>query len=244
MQDDLFFQKNNIGHHIASIFDELAGFTYFVKDAELRYVAFNQRLLQLFGVDDSTKVLGKKDEDFMPDHIVKSIRKDDLKILGTGQSILNRIELVPTGNGFVDWSTTTKKPLHNDRAKICGIIGVTRPFSQSNASLRQSDELGPALKIMHQSFRENIAITELATSANLSLSSFQRKFKTCFSMSPKEYMRHLKVQEACHRIIQTTDNLAEISYACGFSDQSHFSREFTRIMKEPPSSYRFRFKAN
>ncbi len=95
---------------------------------------------------------------------------------------------------------------------------------------------------MHQSFRDNISISQLAAAANLSLSSFQRKFKSCFGMSPKQYMRHLKVQEACHKIIQTTMNFAEISYACGFSDQSHFSREFTRIMKEPPSSYRDRFK--
>ncbi|MGB1260153.1 MAG: PAS domain-containing protein, partial [Akkermansiaceae bacterium] len=204
MQDDAFFQENQIGHHVATIFDELVGFTYFVKDKNLRYVAFNQRLLQLFGVGDGTEILGKKDDDFMPAHIVKSIRKDDLKILQTGKSVINRVELVPTGNGFVDWSTTNKKPLYNLHGKLCGIIGVTRPFSQSNASLIQSDELGSALKLMHQSFRDNIPITELAATANLSLSSFQRKFRACFGMSPKEYMRHLKVQEACHMIVQTT----------------------------------------
>ena len=154
------------------------------------------------------------------------------------------IELVPSGDGFVDWSTTNKKPLYNTRGDICGIIGVTRPFSQSNASLQQNHELGASLKLMHQSFHENIAITQLAAAAHLSLSSFQRKFKSCFSMSPKQYMRHLKVQDACHKLTQTTMNFAEISYACGFSDQSHFSREFTRIMKEPPSSYQNRFKVH
>lgn len=243
MQNDQFFQDNHISDHLSTIFDDLVGFTFFVKDIELRYVAFNKRLLTIFGVDDGTEILGNKDEDFMPDHIVNTIREDDHEILKTGKSILNRVELVPTGNGFVDWSTTNKKPLYNTQGKICGIIGVTRPFSQSNASLQQSDELGSALKLMHESFHENIAITSLATTANLSLSSFQRKFKACFGMSPKEYMRHLKVQEACHKIVQTTQSFAEISYDCGFADQSHFSREFTRIMKEPPSSYRSRFKA-
>ncbi|MCP5536376.1 MAG: AraC family transcriptional regulator [Akkermansiaceae bacterium] len=243
MQNDQFFQDNRIVDHLSTIFDELVGFTYFVKDTQLRYVAFNKRLLQLFGVADGTEILGKRDDDFMPEHIVKSIREDDLRVLNTGQPILNRVELVPTGKGFVDWSTTNKKPLYDHQGKICGIIGVTRPFSQSTASLQQSDELGSALKLMHRSYRENIPVTELAATANLSLSSFQRKFKACFGMSPKEYMRHLKVQESCHKIVQTTQSFAEISYGCGFSDQSHFSREFTRIMKEPPSSYRSRFKA-
>ena len=242
MQDDRFFQNNQIGDHLSSIFDDLTGFTFFVKDTQLRYVAFNQRLLHLFGVDDGTQILGKTDADFIPSHIMKEIRKDDLRIIETGHSILNRIELVPSGSGFVDWATTTKKPLYNTRGELCGIFGVTRPFGQSNATLQQNNELGASLKLMHQSFRDNISISQLAAAANLSLSSFQRKFKSCFGMSPKQYMRHLKVQEACHKIIQTTMNFAEISYACGFSDQSHFSREFTRIMKEPPSSYRDRFK--
>ncbi|MBC9866661.1 MAG: helix-turn-helix domain-containing protein [Opitutae bacterium] len=242
MKDDRFFQKNNFKDPVSSIFDDLAGYTFFVKDIELRYVLFNKRLLKLFGVDDGSQILGKRDGDFVPFHIMKVWRKDDLHIIETGKSIHNRIELVPSGDGFVNWSTTNKKPLFNTRGDICGIIGVTRPFSQSNASLQQNHELGPSLKLLHRSFHENIAVSKLAAAAHISLSTFQRKFKSCFNMSPKQYMRHLKVQEACHKLTQTTMNFAEISYACGFSDQSHFSREFTRIMKEPPSSYRNRYK--
>ena len=242
VQDDRFFQENDFSDPVSSIFDDLAGYTFFVKDLGLRYVLFNKRLLNLFGVEDGSQILGKRDDDFIPHHIFNVWRKDDLQIIETGKPVHNRIELVPSGDGFVNWSTTNKKPLYNTRGDICGIIGVTRPFSQSTASLQQNHELAAALKLMHQSFHDNIAITQLAAAAHLSLSSFQRKFKSCFSMSAKQYMRHLKVQEACHKLTQTTMNLAEISYACGFSDQSHFSREFTRIMKEPPSSYRKRFK--
>lgn len=242
MHDDHFFQKNKLTNHVASIFDELPGFTYFVKDTHLRYVAFNKRLELIFNVDDGSTILGKRDDDFIPLHIMKEIKADDIHILKTGKPLVNKIELVPCGNGFVDWSTTNKKPLYSPDGIICGIIGVTRPFSQSNATLQKNNELGASLKLMHQEFRNNIPITQLAATAYLSLSSFQRKFKSCFNMTPKDYMRHLKVQDACHQIVQTTMTFAEISYHCGFSDQSHFSREFTRIMKEPPSSYRARFK--
>lgn len=244
MKNDRFFQENNIVDQISSIFDDLPGFTFFIKDIQLRYVAFNQRLELLFNVEDGSEILGKRDRDFMPAHIVKDIQSDDLKVLKTGVSILNHIELVPCGKGFVDWSTTNKKPLRNDQGEICGVMGVTRPFSQSTTSLQKNSELESALKLMHQSYRENISITKLAQSAHLSLSTFQRKFKACFNMTPKQYIRHLKVQEACHQMTQSTISFAEISYACGFSDQSHFSREFTRIMKVPPSAYRSRFKAN
>jgi AraC-like DNA-binding protein len=239
VQDDRFFQKNHIENHLASIFDDLPGFIYFVKNRHLRYVAYNQRLCEIFEEQD---ILGKKDDDFIPPHILDEIRKDDLRILETGESIINRVELVPRGNGFVDWSTTTKKPLLNQKGTICGIIGVTRPFDQGTTSLSMNEELGSALQLLHQQYRENIAIPELAKAAHLSLSSFLRKFKATFNMTPKSYLRHLRVQEACHLIVRTTQPFAQISHHCGFSDQAHFSREFSRIMKEPPSSYRNRYR--
>jgi PAS domain S-box-containing protein len=241
MQDDRFFQKNQIENHLASIFDDLPGFIYFVKDLDLRYVAYNQRLCEIFEADPY-EILGKRDDDYIPPHILDDIRKDDLTILETGKSIVNRVELVPRGNGFVDWSNTTKKPLYNQNGEICGIIGVTRPFNQGTTSLSMNEELGGALQRLHQDYRDNIAITDLAKTANLSLSSFLRKFKTCFGMTPKTYLRHLRVQEACHLIVRTTRTFAEISHHCGFADQAHFSREFSRIMKEPPSAYRSRYR--
>jgi len=239
VQDDRFFQKNHVENHLASIFDDLPGFIYFVKDKNLRYVSYNQRLCDIFETKD---ILGKKDDDFIPPHILNDIRKDDLRILETGNSIINRVELVPRGNGFVDWSTTTKKPLLNKLGGICGIIGITRPFNQGTTSLSMNEELGSALQLLHQHYRDNIAITDLAKTANLSLSSFLRKFKSCFGMTPKTYLRHLRVQEACHLIIRTTHTFAEISHHCGFADQAHFSREFSRILKDPPSAYRARYR--
>lgn len=239
MQNNQFFRKNRVENHLATIFDDLPGFIYFVKDRELRYVAFNEKLCEIF---ESTKILGKRDDDFIPEHILKHIRQDDLRILESGQSITNRVELVPRGSGFVDWSTTTKKPIRNANHEICGIIGITRPFDQGTTSLSKNEELGAALQLLHKHYRDNIAITELAKEANLSLSSFLRKFKACFNMTPKEYLRHLRVQEASHLVIRTNQTFAQISHHCGFSDQAHFSREFSRILKEPPSSYRSRYR--
>ena len=242
MQDDQFFQTNQVENHLANIFDDLPGFIYFVKNRDLQYVAYNQRLCEIFSAKHPDEIIGKKDDDYIPVHILEHIREDDLRILDTGKSIVNRVELVPRGNGFVDWSTTTKKPLENKEGTICGIIGITRPFDQGTASLSKNEELGAALELLHKHYRDNIAISALASAANLSLSSFLRKFKSCFGMTPKEYLRHLRVQEACHLIVRTTQSFAEISHHCGFADQSHFSREFSRIMREPPSSYRSRYR--
>lgn len=242
VQDDRFFQEHRVGSYLSTIFDEIPGFIFFIKDRDRRYVAYNQRLCQIFNAEKDDEILGKRDDDYIPENIREKIREDDLKILATGESLINQVELVPRGNGFVDWSTTTKKPLRDDAGEICGIIGVTRPFLQGTTSMAKNEELGAALKLLHESYHDNIPISRLAEVSNCSLSTLLRKFKACFGMTPKEYLRHLRVQEACHLIVRTTQSFAEISYTCGFADQSHFSREFTRIMKEPPSAYRARFR--
>ena len=244
MQDDDFFINNFVGDHLGGLFDDIPGFTYFVKDKDLRYVAYNKRLQEIFRVDDLEDILGKKDEDFFPPDLVQNIRKDDVYILTTGESVVNQVELVPraSGLGFVDWTTTTKKPLYNQHNQICGIVGVTRPFDRGNISLEQNEELGAALSYIQENFNNRLSIDYLAKLSNLSQSTFLRKFKRCFEMPPTQYIRTLKVQAACHKLVQTSMTLVEVSYACGFSDQSHFSREFSRVMKETPSAYRKRFR--
>ena len=90
VQDDHFFQENEFSDPVSSIFDDLAGYTFFVKDIKFRYVLFNKRLLNLFGVEDGSQVLGKRDGDFVPLHIMEEWHKDDLHIIETGKSIHNR----------------------------------------------------------------------------------------------------------------------------------------------------------
>ena len=57
--------------------------------------------------------------------------------------------------------------------EICGIIGVTRPFGQGNTTLRQNEELGPALTLLHENYRDNIPITELAQATSCSASTLE-----------------------------------------------------------------------
>ena len=46
---------------------------------------------------------------------------------------------------------------------------------------------------------------------------------------------------SCHALVFTTKSLAEIATEFGFSDQSHFTKEFRRLMSETPRQYRLRY---
>jgi AraC-like DNA-binding protein len=238
MSDHDFFTSNGLTDHGESLFDHIEGFLYFVKDTQFRFVAVNQRLVEKFGCKDAQEVIGKTDYDFFSLSMADGYAKSDRTILETRMPILNKVELVPSGGGFVDWSTTTKIPLRAPDGTIKAIAGATRPFALGTLGIDIDRELGPALGVMKEQFASTIKISELAKEVGLSLSAFERKFKKAFHMTARSYIRHLRVHEACYLLSHSSHQLVEVAHRCGFSDQSHLSREFSRIMKTTPLTYR------
>jgi AraC-like DNA-binding protein len=243
MKDLAFFEKHKLLDHGEALFDHLPGFLFFVKDTQLKFVSVNQRLTEKLGASSPNDVLGKTDYDFFPPSQAEAYAKDDLNVIKTQKPLYNKVELVPRGRGFVDWSTTTKIPLFDSDGKVVGIAGTTRPFSTGTSAIDIHSELGAPLKIMHERFAETLKIPELAKTAHLSVSAFERKFKKQLAMTPRQYIRHLRVNDACYKLSHTDLALAEISASCGYVDQSHFSREFSRITNETPLQYRKRHRA-
>jgi len=241
MHDTAFFQEHDLGGYLGDLFEQMPGFLYFVKDVNLRIVACNKRLAEKVQLEAHDSLLGLTDYDYLPAHLADSYKEDDLHVLETGKPIVDKVELVTRGNGLVDWSTTTKTPLKSNDGRIVGVMGVTRPFQGGVSGVQANSELGTALQEMQHRFADNVPVTELARMSHMSVSSFERKFKKCFGMTPKLYMRHLRVQEACHMLVQTIKTLAEIAMDCGFADQSHLTREFSKIINESPRQYRQRF---
>ncbi|MFC4991374.1 helix-turn-helix domain-containing protein [Rubritalea tangerina] len=243
MKNLTFFQEHQLPDHGEGLFDHLPGFLYFVKDTELRFVSANERLAKKLGVEVPHELLGKTDRDFFPPSQASAYAKDDIQVITSGKPLYNKVELVPRGKGFVDWSTTTKIPLFAPSGKVVAIAGTTRPFSTGTSAIDIHSELGTPLKVMHDRFAENIRVTELAKLAHLSVSAFERKFKKQLHMTPRQYIRHLRVHDACYKLSHTDEPLAGISASCGYVDQSHFSREFSRITNETPLHYRKRHRA-
>lgn len=243
MKDESFFQKHQLADHGESIFEHLPGFLYFVKDTNLRFVAMNQRLCEKIG-SPAEEILGKTDHDFFPPTRADAFAKDDRHVLETGEPITNKIELVPRSKGFVDWSTTTKVPLRDTSGKIVALAGTTRPFASGVSGIDIDSELGDVMKYLKENFADSFKVTDLARMAHLSVSAFERKFKKHLQMTPLQYIRHLRIQDACYQLSHDNCPLSEIAANCGFVDQSHFSREFSRIMNETPLSYRKRHRAS
>ncbi|GAB4038837.1 chromate resistance protein ChrB domain-containing protein [Spirosoma jeollabukense] len=84
-----------------------------------------------------------------------------------------------------------------------------------------------------------LSLTELAESLAVNPAYVSRTFARYFDdLSFGEYIRKLRIEKAITLLESTTYSLAEIAYLTGFSDQSHFTRIFKKLMGQNPSEYR------
>ena len=82
----------------------------------------------------------------------------------------------------------------------------------------------------------------MAQTCGLSPGSFHRQFRDTYLCTPHTYVRQLRVRMSCHALVFSRRPIAAVAAECGFSDQSHFTKEFRRIMGETPRSYRRRHR--
>ena len=84
----------------------------------------------------------------------------------------------------------------------------------------------------------DITLTELANECGLSVSYFTRAFKRSTGDAPHRWLLRQRVQHAKALLRATKMSLAEIAIACGFADQSHFSRVFRAHAGQTPGIWR------
>jgi AraC family transcriptional regulator len=83
-----------------------------------------------------------------------------------------------------------------------------------------------------------IPMKRLAQVAWLSPSHFSRAFKESFADTPNRYVMRRRVERAQGMMLATSATLGRIAADCGFADQSHFNRQFRRLVGENPLAWR------
>lgn len=85
---------------------------------------------------------------------------------------------------------------------------------------------------------EALSIDDLASAAAVSKMKLYRKLKELVGMSPTEYIRHIRLENAARLLKTTSKTVQEIIYACGFSSKTWFYREFSKKFGKTPNEYR------
>jgi len=88
-----------------------------------------------------------------------------------------------------------------------------------------------------QDFSETINMRELAKSFGMSESSLYHNFKKVTMLSPLQFQKTLRLQEARHIILTQNLDVGEIAFSVGYESPSQFSREYSRMFGLSPREH-------
>ena len=98
--------------------------------------------------------------------------------------------------------------------------------------------LGRVKDRLRAHFREPIRVRDLAVEAGVHPVHLARVFRARERQTPGEYVQRLRIREACELLRAEGATLAAVAADCGFSDQSHFTRTFTKLVGTSPGRFR------
>jgi len=88
---------------------------------------------------------------------------------------------------------------------------------------------------LRNNFRQPMRIDDLARRAGMSASGFHQWFRGITGMSPLQYQKQLRLQEARSMLRNERLDIASVSRRVGYESSSQFSREYSRLFGNPPS---------
>lgn len=82
------------------------------------------------------------------------------------------------------------------------------------------------------------SLQTLSRAAGLSPNALLRRFRATTGLSPRQYLHHRRLADACARLHHSRETIEEIAAATGFYDRYHFTRVFTRARGLGPAAFR------
>lgn len=97
-----------------------------------------------------------------------------------------------------------------------------------------TDRIARAIERLRNDFDKPLRMENMARELGMSPSGFHEHFKAVTAMSPLQFQKQVRLQEARRLLMGEDMDAATVAYRVGYDDASHFSREYKRLFGEPP----------
>src|SRR5215204_3874486 len=91
-----------------------------------------------------------------------------------------------------------------------------------------------ALERLRKDFDRPLRIEDIARELGMSVSGFHHHFRAVTAMSPLQFQKRMRLQEARHLMLAEDLDAASAGYRVGYGDASQFTREYKRLFGSPP----------
>lgn len=214
---------------IAAMLDD-ACLAFFVIDPTLHYTIANDCMLTLCGADCSTAVRGASVQRPFTRGAGEQLKRYVLDVmrthtpLGDRRMVLTPLQAPPALVRLSLWPTG---------ANAQTVAGAVRVIESESAATRRIVE---ALAFIHEDVGGRLDVPFLASRAGVSPSQFQRDFQALMGVAPKHYITSVRFEHALERL-QGGEPIASVAHACGYADQSAFTRRFRAALGMTPTAF-------
>ena len=94
--------------------------------------------------------------------------------------------------------------------------------------------IAQAIDRLRKDFDQPLRIEDIARDLGMSVSGFHHHFRALTAMSPLQFQKQLRLQEARRLMLGEGFDAASAGYRVGYGDASHFTREYKRLFGAPP----------
>lgn len=138
---------------------------------------------------------------------------------------------------FLNFSNSLSKNIEYEENFILLISYLLKNYAFNDLDIKEiSSNIKNSIDYLHNYYLENISLDILADISNLSKYHFIKVFYEKTGITPYQYIINLRLEFALS-LMKEKLPLSEISFICGFSDQSHFIRNFKKRYGITPSNF-------
>jgi len=98
----------------------------------------------------------------------------------------------------------------------------------------QSNQIARAIDWLKGNYTQPLRIDDLAKQVNMSISTFHHHFRSLTAMSPLQYQKWLRLNEARRLMLVEPLDATTAAFQVGYESASQFSREYSRLFGTSP----------
>jgi AraC-like DNA-binding protein len=97
-----------------------------------------------------------------------------------------------------------------------------------------SQQIAKVIDWLKSNFKQSLRVDELASLAHMSSSAFHHQFRAMTALSPLQYLKNLRLNEARRLMMMENLDAATAAFEVGYENPAQFSREYKRSFGSPP----------
>ncbi len=107
-------------------------------------------------------------------------------------------------------------------------------LSHLMTSAKETQPISQAIGHLRENFDQPLRIENVAREFGMSVSGFHHQFKSVTAMSPLQFQKQIRLQEARRLMLSEDLDAASAGFRVGYEDPSYFSRDYKKVFGEPP----------